>query len=82
MSAVLITDAFAPTFPPRRHLVAVEALVPSAAASAAPLAASTAPRTRLRLTRRGRAALRRPGRLRVTVGAALADLAAMRATRL
>ena len=52
MSAVLITDAFATSFPARRHLVAVETLAPAAAAPA-----MTAPRTRLRLTRRGRAAL-------------------------
>ncbi len=53
MSAVLITDAFPTSFAPRRHLVAVESLAP--AAPAQPLA--SAPRTRLRLTRRGRAAL-------------------------
>src|SRR3954466_4714013 len=47
MSAVLITDAFPTSFAPRRHLVAVE--------SPAPLA--PAARTRLRLTRRGRAML-------------------------
>jgi len=44
MSAVLITDAFPTSFAPRRHLVAVESPAP-------------APRTRLRLTRRGRALL-------------------------
>jgi LysM repeat protein len=48
MSAVLITDAFPTTFAPRRHLVAVES-----PARPAPVAA----RTRLRLTRRGRALL-------------------------
>jgi LysM repeat protein len=50
MSAVLITDAFPTPFPPRRHLVAVERPV---AVAPAPSAA----RTRLRLTRRGRAML-------------------------
>jgi len=53
MSAVLITDAFATSFAPRRHLVAVGSqALPAPAAPSVPAAP-----TRLRLTRRGRAVL-------------------------
>jgi LysM repeat protein len=53
MSAVLITDAFPTSFAPRRHLVAVESLAPSAVSARS---ASAAP-ARHRRTRRGRAVL-------------------------